>query len=232
MNQFPRTVVVIGASRGIGAAVTQHFVDQGHAVWSVSRTAAVAGTWIQADISTPEGIAAIAHALGNQPLDALLFMGGVWEAGAFTDAYDFLSSSDAETRFVLSVNTIAPIEITRSLASNLSHAANSRAIYIGALSGLDNCPSVEVANTASEFGLRGAVQALRLALGSQNIGFTVINSGNVATEEVMLDIAAGRFGPQTPIPMAAITSAIDWLLSLPASVDVQELNLQQRSYNL
>lgn len=232
MSHGPKTVVVVGASRGIGAAVAQHFDRQGHRVWSVSRSPAVAGQWVQADISKPEGMGAIANALGDTPVDALLFMGGVWEEGAFTDAYDFLASSDAETRWVISVNTIAPIEITRSLAANLTQAANPRAIYIGALSGLDNCPTVEVANTASKFGLRGAVQALRLALGSQNIGFTVINPGNIATEEVLLDIEAGRFGPQTPIPIAVIMSAINWLLSLPPSVDVPDLNLWQRSHNL
>ncbi|TVQ07665.1 MAG: SDR family oxidoreductase [Leptolyngbya sp. DLM2.Bin27] len=220
--------LVIGASRGIGAAVAQHVSSQGHTVWSVSRSPAVAGQWIQADISRPEGVGAIAAALGDTPLDALLFMGGVWEAGAFTDAYDFLDSSDAETRWVMNVNAIAPIEITRALAANLAQAANPRAIYIGALSGLENCASPEVANTAAKFGLRGAVQALRLALGGQNIGFTVINPGNVATEEVLLDIEEGRFGPQTPISISVITSAIDWLLNLPPSVDVPELNLWQR----
>jgi len=40
--------------------------------------------------------------LGMPPIDALLFMGGVWENNAFTDAYDFLKSSDQETRFVIS----------------------------------------------------------------------------------------------------------------------------------
>jgi 3-oxoacyl-[acyl-carrier protein] reductase len=229
MSLNPKTVVVVGASRGIGAAVAQHFTRQGHGVWSVCRGPAAAGRWIQADISGPEGIAAIAAAIGNAPLDALLFMGGVWEENAFTDAYDFLASGDAETRWVINVNAIAPIEITRALATNLAQAANPRAIYIGALTGLDNCPSVEVANTASKFGLRGAVQALRLALGGQNIGFTVINPGNVATEEVLLDIEAGRFEPQTPIPITVVTSAIDWLLTLPPSVDVQDLNLHQRS---
>ncbi|PSN16069.1 oxidoreductase [filamentous cyanobacterium CCT1] len=228
MSQNPKTVIVVGASRGIGAAVVQHFDRQGHVVWSVSRSPAAAGRWVQADISKPEGIGAIAAALGDIPIDALLFMGGVWEADAFTDAYDFLASSDAETRWVISVNTIAPIEITRILTKNLVQATNPRAVYIGALSGLDNCASVEVANTASKFGLRGAVQSLRLALGGQNIGFTVINPGNIATEEVLLDIEEGRFGPQTPIPIAVITSAIDWLLSLPPTVNVPELNLWQR----
>lgn len=229
MTEDLKTIVVIGASRGIGAAVAQHFASQGHRVWSVSRSHAVAGQWIQADISGPEGIEAIATALSGTPIDALLFMGGVWEEGAFTNAYNFMNSSDAETRWVMSINAIAPIEITRALAANLAQVLNPRAIYIGALSGLDNCASLEVANTAAKFGLRGAVQALRLALGSQNIGFTVINPGNVATEEVLLDIEEGRFGPQTPIPMAAITSAIDWLISLPTAVDVPELNLWQRS---
>ncbi len=229
MSQASKTVVVVGASRGIGAAVAQHFSDRGNTVWSVCRSPAVAGQWIQADISGPEGIGAIAAALDNTPLDALLFMGGVWEKGAFTDAYNFMNSSDAETRWVISINAIAPIEITRALAANLALATNPRAIYIGALSGLENCASPEVANTAAKFGLRGAVQALRLALGSQNIGFTVINPGNVATEEVLLDIEEGRFGPQTPIPMEVITGAIDWLTSLPPSVDVPELNLWQRS---
>lgn len=229
MSHDLKTVVVVGASRGIGAAVAQHFDQRGHRVWSVSRSPAVAGRWVQADIAGPEGIGAIASALGDTPIDALLFMGGVWEEGAFTDAYNFLASSDTETRFVISVNTIAPIEITRALAANLTQATNPKAIYIGALSGLENCPSVEVANTAAKFGLRGAAQALRQALGGQNIGFTVINPGNIATEEVLLDIEEGRFGPQTPIPITAITSAIDWLLSLPPSVDVPELNLWQRS---
>ncbi|MDY7023285.1 MAG: SDR family oxidoreductase [Cyanobacteriota bacterium] len=228
-NQEQKRVVVIGASRGIGAAVAKHFSSQGDEVFSVSRSPSASGQWIQADISTPEGIIAIAEAITNQTVDALLFMGGVWEKGAFTDDYDFLNSSDQETRFIISVNTIAPIEITRKLSENLAKAKNPRAIYMGSLSGLDNCASVEVANTASKFGLRGAVQSLRLAFRHQNIGFTVINPGNIATEEVILDIKEGRFSPQTPIPIADLLSSIDWLLSLSSNVDVQDLNLYQRS---
>ncbi len=155
-------------------------------------------------------------------------MGGVWETHAFTDAYDFFQSSDAETRFVIGVNAIAPIEITRVMADNLAQGHNPRAIYIGALTGFDHCASPEVANTASKFALRGAVQALRLALQNRQIGFTVINPGNVATEEVKLDITEGRFPPQTPIPMSDLISSIEWVLSLSPHVDVPDLNLHQR----
>lgn len=228
MQSEGRKIAVIGASRGIGAAVAQHFAQKGENVVSVSRSQAVAGEWIQADISTSEGIKSIADKLGESALDALLFMGGVWEDGAFTDQYDFMKSSDRETRFVIAVNTIAPIELTRQLAKNLVKSDNPRVIFIGALSGLDNSATAEVANTASKFGLRGAAQALKLALRDYKIGVTVINPGNVATEEVMTDIEEGRSPQQVPIPLTDLISAIEWILELSNTVDVGDINMQQK----
>jgi 3-oxoacyl-[acyl-carrier protein] reductase len=228
MYSEKKRIVVVGASRGIGAAVARHFFGKGDYVFSVSRSRPVAGDWIQADISTFEGIKLVADIIDDNLLDALLFMGGVWEDGAFTEKYNFLQSSDRETRYVIAVNTIAPIELTKQLARNLVKSSNPRAIFIGSLSGLDNFASIEVANTASKFGLRGAAQALRIALQDCNIGVTVINPGNVATEEVLVDIAEGRFSQQIPIPLENIISAIEWILTLSNTVDVGEINIQQR----
>lgn len=226
---MPKKVAVVGASRGIGAAVAEHFAKLGAQVFAVSRTPAVAGQWIQADVATPEGIETLVRSLQGVALDALLFMGGVWETGAFTDQYDFSASPDAETRFVMAVNAIAPIELTKRLVPNLMQSANPRAIFIGSLTGLDHCPSIEVANTASKFALRGAVQALRLALQGRNIGLTVINPGNVATAEVLADIAEGRFPSQVAIPITDVLSTMDWVLSLSSAVDASEINLHQKS---
>ncbi len=224
----PRNILIIGASRGIGLAVAEYFVNLGDQVFAVSRNQPPVGAWIPADISTPEGIGLVGKAVQNVNLDALLYMGGTWERGAFTDQYDFFASSDAETRYVLAVNTIAPIELSKQLAQNLAQAENPRIVFIGALSGFDNAATVEVANTASKFGLRGAAQALRLALSSLGIGITVINPGNVATAEVQEDIATGRFDPQIPIPLADLISAVAWVLSLSPPVDVSEITLHQK----
>lgn len=226
MQLEKKRIVVIGASRGIGAAVAQHFVQKGDYVVSVSRNQPVAGEWIQADISTPEGIKLVADTIGESKLDALLFMGGVWEDGAFTEQYNFMQSSDRETRYVIAVNTIAPIELTKQLTKNLVKSDNPRAIFIGSLSGLDNSASIEVANTASKFGLRGAAQALKLALFDYKIGITVINPGNVATEEVVADIEEGRFLQQVPIPLADIISVVEWILILSKTVDIGEINMR------
>ncbi|MEL6602444.1 MAG: SDR family NAD(P)-dependent oxidoreductase, partial [Cyanobacteria bacterium J06614_10] len=124
-----KNILVVGASRGIGAAVAQHFHQQGHHIYAVSRTQAIVGNWIAADISTAAGIQQVVETIGANPLDALLYMGGVWETNAFTDAFDFQASPGAETRFVLAVNVIAPIELTKALAQNLSMTDNPRAIY-------------------------------------------------------------------------------------------------------
>lgn len=229
MKSEKKRILVIGASRGIGAAVAQHFAQQGDYVFSVSRNQPIAGEWIQADISTSEGIKSVADAIGEFRLDALLFMGGVWEDGAFTEQYNFMQSSERETRYVIAVNTIAPIELTKQLTKNLVKSDNPRAIFIGSLSGLDNSASVEVANTASKFGLRGAAQALKLALRDYKIGVTVINPGNVATEEVLTDIEEGRFSQQVPISLADLISAIEWILTLSKTVDIGEINMQQKS---
>jgi 3-oxoacyl-[acyl-carrier protein] reductase len=228
MQPEKKRILVVGASRGIGAAVAQHFAQKGEQVISVSRTRPSAGEWVQADISTAEGIEAVIDAVGESRLDALLFMGGVWEDGAFTEKYNFLQSSDQETRYVIAVNTIAPIELTKQLTQNLAKSDNPRAIFIGALSGLDHAASIEVANTASKFGLRGAAQALSIALRAYNIDITVINPGNVATEEVMADIEEGRFGQQVPIPLADLISAIEWILTLSTAVNIGEINMQQK----
>ena len=223
-----KTVLVIGASRGIGAAVAEHFHNTGNRVLGVSRSPAVAGEWIQADIGTSDGLQHLLKEIGQTPIDALLFMGGIWEKNAFMESFDFQKSTETETRRIISVNLIAPIEITKGLSNNLSSASNPRAIYMGSLSGIDQRASPEVAYTASKFGLRGVTQALRLTLKNQNIGFTVINPGNVATEEVLEDIEEGRFHKQTPIPLQDLISTIEWILTLSSSVEVGDINLSQK----
>ncbi|MUL37343.1 SDR family NAD(P)-dependent oxidoreductase [Gloeocapsopsis dulcis] len=228
MQLAKKQILVVGASRGIGAAVARHFAQKGENVISVSRTQPITGEWIQADISTAEGIQSVVDTFGESRLDALLFMGGVWENGAFTERYNFMQSSDQETRYVIAVNTIAPIELTKKLTKNLVKSDNPRAIFIGSLSGLDNAASIEVANTASKFGLRGAAQSLNIALHDYKIGVTVINPGNVATEEVLADIEEGRFEQQVLIPLSDIISSIDWILTLSNAVNIGEINMQQK----
>ncbi|WOO39874.1 SDR family oxidoreductase [Rubellicoccus peritrichatus] len=223
-----KNILIVGASRGIGAAVARFYDAKDDNIFSVSRTPSAIGEWIEADISKPEGIEKVITTVSTRRIDALLFMGGVWEQEAFSDGYDFRKSPFEETQFVINVNLIAPIEITKGLLNNLKQSENPRAIYMGSISGLELCPSPEVANSASKFGLRGSIQALRCGLKEEGIGFTVINPGLVATEEVIEDMNSGRTPTQNPIPLADVIQAVDWILGLSKFTEVGDVNLMQK----
>ncbi len=222
-----KRVVVAGASRGIGAAIAGRLVDRGWDVISLSRGQAPHGRWVEADLSDPASAALVAREVGDAPLDALIYGGGVWEKGAFTSEYDFAATSVDETLNVISVNMTAPILLSQSLRPALSKAAPGRILFIGSLSGLDNAASPEVANSASKYGLRGAAQALEKSLRDDGIGVTVLNPDNVATPEVLEDIQTGAFGPQVPIPMEDLLACVECALSLSPASTLREMNLAQ-----
>ena len=129
----------------------------------------------------------------------------------------------------IALNLTAPILLARSLALNLAKATNPRIILNGALSGLPNAATPEVANAASKFGLQGVAQSLNQSLQAYGIGVTVVNPGNVATPEVMEDIAAGRFGEQVPIPIEDVLQTYDYILGLSANTVPVESHLIQKS---
>ena len=220
--------LIVGASRGIGGATAAHLAELGANILSVSRSEAMAGLWIPADVSTDEGIRQVLEAAGDGPLDGLLFLGGIWEDGAFTDAYDFLKSPASETRRVLAVNLTAPILLAQGLAANLAQSTNPRVILMGSTSGLPNAASPEVANTAAKFGLQGVAEALNLSLRPQGIATTVINPDNVATAEVIDDIAEGRFDAQIPISMDDVIRTVDYILGLSADSVPSSITLGQK----
>jgi 3-oxoacyl-[acyl-carrier protein] reductase len=219
-----KRIVVAGASRGIGAAVAAHFAARGDEVIALSRGTAPHGHWLSVDLAEAGQIASLPDRIGGR-VDALLYTGGIWEDGAFTNAYRFTASPPDEAQRVIAVNLTAPILLTQALLPLM--ATGGRVVFIGSLSALDNTASPEVANSASKYGLRGAAQALAKTLQPLGIGVGVINPGNVATDEVLSDISEGRFDDQVPIPMSDLLSAFDFALALtPASV-ATEINLAQ-----
>jgi 3-oxoacyl-[acyl-carrier protein] reductase len=220
-----KRILVAGASRGIGLAVAEHLVWQCDRLVAVSRTQAAIGEWIQADLSNLAGVESVANAIGDDRLDALLYMGGTWETHAFTSHYRFEDCSDADIAQVIAVNLVAPIRLVKALLPALRRSENPKIIFMGALSGRDNFPGREVANSASKFGLRGVVHSLREELRSQQISVTVINPGNVGTTEVLADLAAENLSGGEAIPLSDLLSIIDCVLSLSRSTCIKEIDV-------
>ncbi|MEO0750633.1 MAG: SDR family oxidoreductase [Pseudomonadota bacterium] len=219
--------LIIGASRGIGRAVAAHLAEHGHEILSVSRTPAHVGHWIKADVGTPDGVAHVVESVGDAALDGLLFLGGIWEKGAFVGAYDFLQSPVSEILQVIAVNLTAPILLAQGLTPVLSRSGAARIILIGSTTGLPNAATVEVANTASKFGLMGVAEALNLSLRPFRIATTVINPDNVETPEVLEDIETGAFSPQRPIPMTDLIGTVTYVLGLSSDSVPTVIDLRQ-----
>lgn len=123
-----KTMLVAGASRGIGLAVAEHLVSQCDRLLTVSRTAAPVGEWIQADLSNLAGVQTVATAIGDAPLDVLLYMGGTWETHAFTSQYSFEACSDQDIDRVIAVNLVAPIRLVKAVLPALRRADNPKII--------------------------------------------------------------------------------------------------------
>ncbi|MGG6264474.1 SDR family NAD(P)-dependent oxidoreductase [Leptolyngbya sp. AN03gr2] len=220
-----KTVLVAGASRGIGLAVAEHLASQTERLISVSRSASPIGEWIQADLSSLSGVETVAKAIDNDPLDALLYMGGTWETHAFTNQYKFENCSDADIANVIAVNLVAPIRLVKALLPALRKSENPKITFMGALSGRENVPGREVANSASKFGLRGVVHSLREELRSQKIGVTVINPGNVGTPEVLAELESDALLGGEAIPLSDLLKIIDCVLAVSRATCIKEIDV-------
>lgn len=220
-----KTILVAGASRGIGLAVAEHWVSRCDRLLAVSRTPAPFGEWVQADLSTLAGVETVAAAIGEGGLDALLYMGGTWETHAFTSEYRFERCSDADILRVIAVNLVAPIRLVKALLPALRRSPNPKIVFMGALSGRDNFSGREVANSASKFGLRGVVHSLREELRPEQIGVTVINPGNVGTPEVLADLAAENLLGGEAIPLTDLLQIIDCVLAMSRATCIKEIDV-------
>lgn len=225
-----KTMLVAGASRGIGLAVAEHLAPQSAHLFTVSRSQSPVGDWIQADLADLAGVERVAKTVGDHCLDALLYMGGTWETHAFTSQYRFEDCSDADIAQVIAVNLMAPIRLVKALLPALRRSENPKIMLMGALSGRDNFPAREVANSASKFGLRGVVHSLREELRSQQISVTVINPGNVGTPEVLADLGVDQLGADQmlsgeAVPLSDLLKIIDCVLSLSRATCIKEIDL-------
>ena len=216
-----RRIVVAGASKGLGATVAKHFAAAGDEVISLSRSPSAHGAWHPCDLADPGQIAAVAKGIAGR-IDALIVVAGIWEAQAFSPDYSLAVSSVDEISRILAVNLQAPILLAKALLSQLQ---GGRIVLIGSTSGLDHVGTPEVAYNASKAGLRGAAQALAHALKGQGIAMSILNPGDIGSDDVLAAKHDGTMRPGGSLPMSDLVTAIDFLLQLSPQASFCEINL-------
>ncbi len=225
--------VILGASRGLGAAFNAGLPAAGDVAWLVSRTRpeldlpdGARRLWVQADLALPGAADALAEALYGQPVDVLLYNAGIWETDAFGAEYDFARVPPDENERVIVVNLTAAIRCIQKLLPNLRQSAHGKLILIGSTSGLENARAPEVAYGASKFGLRGAAHALREHLRRDGVAVTVINPGSLATDVPFSAGAAPALKKhgRSAIPLTDLVALVKCLIHLSPASCVKEID--------
>jgi len=200
-----RTVIVTGASSGIGAAVAQAFGRAGDRVVltarRLDRLQAVASGLpdalvVAADLTRREDIArVIAEAVGRYgAVDVLVNNAGFGQ-------YNWLEHlAEDDIRAQIGVNLIAPILMTRAVLPDMLARHRGVIINVGSVAGKIATPTMSIYN-ATKFGLDGFSEALRREVGPQGVHVCVISPGPVEGTElgrvrreksVGIAMAAGR----------------------------------------
>lgn len=167
-----QTILLTGASGGIGQAIAQRLAARGTRLLLVGRDAmrldavraALPGAQpahsiVQADVATAAGRAAVAAALDalGQPLDALVNGAGVSHFSLLPDA------CPEEIEAQVATNITAPILLSQLVLPRL-HRVHGRIVNIGSSFGGIGYPGFST-YCASKFALRGFTEALRRELG-------------------------------------------------------------------
>lgn len=177
-----RTVLVTGAGRGIGRAITTRLARDGWHVYAGVRTPDAAAslraespaiTSLMLDVTVPEHVDALAEVLPER-LDALVNNVGIAVAGPV----ESLDRHDMHHQ--LDVNLVGPLAVTRAVLP-LLRRARGRIVFISSLNGLVSFPFTGLYN-ASKFAIEAVADCLRVELGPFGVQVALIEPGVVDTE--------------------------------------------------
>jgi NAD(P)-dependent dehydrogenase (short-subunit alcohol dehydrogenase family) len=187
MATTPKSVVITGASTGIGAACALHLDKLGLRVFAgvrrqadaealkskaSSRLVAIALD-VADSLSVSTAASAVAGAVGDAGLDGLVNNAGV----VVTGPVEFLPLP--ELRRQLEINVVGQVAVTQAFLP-LIRAARGRIVNMGSIAGRLATP-FSSAYGASKFALEALTDALRLELAPWGISVSIIEPGAVAT---------------------------------------------------
>jgi NAD(P)-dependent dehydrogenase (short-subunit alcohol dehydrogenase family) len=179
------TVLVTGASRGIGLELARQYAGDGWQVIAGCRDPAAAAELralageirIEAlDVGDDGQIAGLAKRLGDQPIDILINNAGVYGSSSGSDTALWLD--------VLRVNSIGPLHLAERLAENV--ARSKRRLIASLTSGMGSIAQNDgggyVIYRSSKAALNMAMRSLAAELRPRKVAVVVVSPGWVRTD--------------------------------------------------
>jgi len=192
-----KTVIITGASEGVGAATARMFAEAGANLMLVARTKknldAIAEelrakTKVEVfamDVSDAEACVDVFKkaAFEFDRVDVLVNNAGYHKRGLVEEV------DPAELGRMIDVNLKAPIMLSRIALPYLREAGGGAIINVGSLAGRAPIPG-SAGYAATKAGLRSFTYALGIELADSNIKLAVVSPGPIDTGFIMADIDA------------------------------------------
>ena len=215
-----RTLILTGASRGIGHATVKRFSSAGWRVITCSRHPfpedcpweAGPEDHVQIDLSdqehTLEGIAEMQKRLNGAPLNALVNNAGISPKGPNGERLDGIHTDADDWKHVFQVNFFAPILLARGLMEELK-AGKGAIINVTSIAGSRVHPFAGAAYATSKAALASLTREMAADFGPYDIRVNAIAPGEIdtsilspGTEEITKRLPLRRLG--TPEEVATI----------------------------
>jgi NAD(P)-dependent dehydrogenase (short-subunit alcohol dehydrogenase family) len=176
------TVIVTGASSGIGEACARRLAQGGFDVYAgvrkdsdAERADAIHARVkpLQIDVADEASVAAAAQEVGDRPIAGLVNNAGI----SVTGPLEFVPLD--EFRHQLEVNVIGQIAVTQAFLPGV-RAAKGRIVNIGSIGGRIAVPLASP-YAASKFAMEGITDSLRRELRSLGVHVAIVEPGAVDT---------------------------------------------------
>ena len=216
LNLAERRALVLGASRGLGAAIARNLLEEGATVWGAARDLAAIESWraqlpadqaarlhmVHLDLSSPESVAGAAQAaLRAGPMDILINnTGGPPPCGAVAaDAVQWASQFQQMA--------IALFTLTGQLLPSMLARQWGRILTIASSGVQQPIPNLALSNTIRS-GIVGWSKTLAAEVAAQGVTVNVVIPGRIHTDRVdSLDRAAATKQGRSVSEIAAASAA-------------------------
>ncbi|MDJ0686304.1 MAG: SDR family oxidoreductase [Alphaproteobacteria bacterium] len=209
----PRTVILTGASRGIGHATLKRFSREGWRLITCSREAAPEAcqadpnwvTHIPTDLSEPDDVAAFIDralaALDGAPAHALINNAAVSPKTAFKERLGCLNGDIDQWRRVFELNFFTPLTLSRGFARALAKGAkdlswseekaidrpSAAIVNITSIAGHAIHPFAGSAYSTSKAGLSALTREMAVEFAQLGVRVNAVAPGEIETEMISPD---------------------------------------------
>ncbi|MFQ5438813.1 MAG: SDR family oxidoreductase [Paracoccaceae bacterium] len=228
--EHQKTLLLTGASRGIGHATVRHFSEKGWRVLTCSRMPfsdkcpwpGGAKNHIQIDLADPTNTIAaieiIKSKLEDGKLDALVNNAGISPKGEGGARLNTINTDLATWGQVFHVNFFAPVVLARGLRDEL-HAARGTVVNVTSIAGSRVHPFASAAYATSKAALAALTREMAFDFGPLGVRVNAIAPGEVetsilspGTDKIVRNLPLQRLGQPEEV-----ASAIHFLCSQASS---------------